>query len=412
MDDPGSNSGGGGGDGGGDGGGRNPGLKSMSRSEYIRNARAAMEERRQRAVTNRQQFEPHIHEQIQRLFQDYEAPFYARLRGFGKAQTLALAESTVLSLAAVNNRAFEDSETRALTEHFLSSVHNLLAWKWAMTGFAAYMTYRGRKTWRFPFFTPEFKRFSPIGGSPSIKLMWHGARFAAYYGTLWVLGEPVFQGANFMRQRSEMERDPRLRSLLHDGKSQGATLLGGSPEAREQIHDAWESAAQQEQESAGQYREPEQKSQSAPTQSSWASYRNPTPPPPRPPQRSDSWDAPLTDDFDDASPVAPSSSRDSSGASSSNSGSAWDRIRQQAQYQPPAQQGRKTWEKPQSGGGWGSETDSSAQYQGQGSRDGYSYSSAEEDRSLAKEQAQREFDRLLERERGGADQERNSWSRK
>ncbi|EHK18220.1 uncharacterized protein TRIVIDRAFT_4983, partial [Trichoderma virens Gv29-8] len=357
----------------------------------------AMEERRQRAITNRQQFEPQIHEQIQRLFQNYEAPFYAQFRGFGKAQTLALAESTVVSLAAVNNRPFEDSETQALTEHFLSSVHNLLAWKWAMTGFAAYMTYRGRRIWRFPFFTPEFKRFSPIGGSPGLKFMWHSARFAAYYGTLWVLGEPVFQGANFMRQRSEMERDPRLRSLLHDGKSQGATLLGGNPDHREQINDTWESAAQQE--NVSQYREPEQQSQSTPAQSSWTSYRNPTPSP-QPPQRSDSWDSHISDDFDDASPVAPSS-RNSSDTSNISSGSAWDRIRQQAQYQPSAQQDRKTWEKPQSGGGWGSEADSSAQV----SRDSYSFSKADEERGQAREQAQREFDRLLERERGGADQE-------
>ncbi|KAL7946091.1 hypothetical protein V8C42DRAFT_322446 [Trichoderma barbatum] len=399
MDDSGGNN-----NGGGDGN-RNPDFKNMSRSEYIRNARAAMEERRQRAMTNRQQFEPLIHEQIQRLFQNYEAPFYAKFRGFGKAQTLALAQSTVVSLAAVNNRPFEDSETQALTEHFLSSVHNLLAWKWAMTGFAAYMTYRGRRIWRFPFFTPEFKRFSPIGGSPSIKFMWHSARFAAYYGTLWVLGEPVFQGANFMRQRSEMERDPRLRSLLHDGKSQGATLLGGSPDNREQISDAWESAAQQE--SASQYREPEQQSQSPPAPSSWTSYRNPTASSPQPPQRSDSWDSHVSDDFDDASPVAPSS-RNSSDSSSASSGSAWDRIRQQAQYQPSPQQGRKTWEKPQSGGGWGSEADSSAQ----SSRDNYTFSKADEEKNLAREQAQREFDRLLESERGGTDQERSSWSRK
>ncbi|KAL7803350.1 hypothetical protein V8C44DRAFT_344433 [Trichoderma aethiopicum] len=389
-----------------DGAPKPPDPKTMSRSEYIRTARAAMEERRQRAVHNRQQFEPQIREQIQRLFADYEAPLHARLRGFGRAQTLALAESTVLSLAAVNNRPFADSETQALTEHFLSSVHNLLAWKWAMTGFAAYLTYRGRRTWRFPFFTPEFKRFSPIGGSPGIKFMWHSARFAAYYTTLWVLGEPVFQGANFMRQRSAMERDPRLRSLLHDGKAQGATLFGvGSQENREQMSDAWESEAQNE--AASQYRDSEQQqSQSAPAQSSWASYRGSTASSSQSSQPSPSWDAPVGDDFDDASPIAPSARDDTS--SGSSGGSAWDRIRQQAQFQPPSQQGRQTWEKPQSGGGWGSEADSGVPV---GSRDSYSFSKAEEEKSLAKEQAQREFDRLLERERAGADSERGAWRR-
>ncbi|KAK1241370.1 hypothetical protein MKX08_001344 [Trichoderma sp. CBMAI-0020] len=410
MDNPDNNAGGGGGD----GANKTPDYKHMSRSEYMQKARAAIEERRQLAMTNRKQFEPQIHEQIERLFQNYEAPFYAQLRGFGKAQTLALAESTVLSLAAVNNRAFEDQETQALTEHFLSSVHNLLAWKWAMTGFAGYMAYRGRKTWRFPFFNPEFKRFSPIGGSPGLKFMWHSARFAAYYGTLWVLGEPVFQGANFMRQRREMEADPRLRALLHDGGAQGATLLGGNPEAREQIRDDWESAAQYENANQ-QYRdpEPEQKAPAAPTQSAWTSYRSPTTPSAQPQpqqQQSDAWDSSFTDDFDDASPVAPAA-RNSPGASNNSSGSAWDRIRQQAQYQP-SQQGRKTWEKPQSGGGWGSEAESGAQYQGSAPRESFSFSSADEEKSLAKGQAQREFDRLLEREREGQGQERSSWSRK
>ncbi|KAL7900174.1 hypothetical protein HDV63DRAFT_370552 [Trichoderma sp. SZMC 28014] len=410
MDNSGNNAGNGDG-----GSNKNPDYQHMSRSEYMQKARAAIEERRQLAMTNRKQFEPQIHEQIQRLFQNYEAPFYAQLRGFGKAQTLALAESTVLSLAAVNNRAFEDQETQALTEHFLSSVHNLLAWKWAMTGFAGYMAYRGRKTWRFPFFNPEFKRFSPIGGSPGLKFMWHSARFAAYYGTLWVLGEPVFQGANFMRQRREMEADPRLRALLHNGGAQGATLLGGNPEAREQISDAWESAAQYENTNQ-RYRdpEPEQKAPDVPTQSAWTSYRSPTTPPPQPQQqqqRSDAWDSSFTDDFDDASPVAPAA-RNSSDGSNNSSGSAWDRIRQQAQYQPSAQQDRKTWEKPQSGGGWGSEAESGAQYQGAAPRESYSFSSADEEKNLAKGQAQREFDRLLEREREGQSQERSSWSRK
>ncbi|EHK49854.1 uncharacterized protein TrAtP1_007702 [Trichoderma atroviride] len=409
MDSPGNNAGSGG-----DGANKTPDYKHMSRSEYMQKARAAIEERRQLAMTNRKQFEPQIHEQIQRLFQTYEAPFYAQLRGFGKAQTLALAESTVLSLAAVNNRAFEDQETQALTEHFLSSVHNLLAWKWAMTGFAGYMAYRGRKTWRFPFFNPEFKRFSPIGGSPGLKFMWHSARFAAYYGTLWVLGEPVFQGANFMRQRREMEADPRLRALLHDGGAQGATLLGGNPEAREQIRDEWESAAQYENTNQ-QYRdaESEQKAPAAPTQSAWTSYRSPATPSAQPQpqqQQSDAWDSSFTDDFDDASPVAPAA-RNRSDASNNSSGSAWDRIRQQAQYQP-SQQNRKTWEKPQSGGGWGSEAESGAQYQGSAPRESYSFSSADEEKNLAKGQAQQEFDRLLEREREGQGQERSSWSRK
>ncbi|KAK5987855.1 hypothetical protein PT974_11990 [Cladobotryum mycophilum] len=377
--------------------------KNMSRAEYARSIKAAMEERRQRAMTNRQQFEPQIHEQINRLFQNYEAPLYARMRGFGKPRTLALAESTVLSLAAVNGRNLEDSETQALTEHFLSSIHNLLIWKWTMTGLAVYMTYRGRRTYRFPFFNPEFKRFSPIGGSPAIQFMWHSARFAAYYASLWILGEPVFQGGNFMRQRAAMERDPRIRSLLHEGKAQGATLLGGSPDANSQIRDAWESASQEE--SSSQQKEGDSTSDVSVPQSTWAAFRTQAPPPAQPQQTSSSWDS--GDDFDDASPTAASFRNQSS--SGNYGGSSWDRVRQQSQYQPKPQD-QRSWEKPQSGGGWGSDVDAGRQTQAP--RESYAFSAMDEEKNAAKEQSQREFDRLLDRERSGGEQERNTWSKK
>jgi hypothetical protein len=150
-------------------------------------------------MMNRQHYQPQIHEQIQRLFSEYEAPFYARMRGFGRTQTLALAESTVLGLAAGTDRSLNDTETRALTEHFLSSVHNMLAWKWIMTGLAGYMTYRGRQTMRFPFFKPTLTggRFNPaiqlalqhttahsgLSESPSSRVSTFCARVIPWRGT-------------------------------------------------------------------------------------------------------------------------------------------------------------------------------------------------------------------------------------
>jgi hypothetical protein len=54
MDNPNNNNAGGAGD----DANKNLDPKHMSRSEYIRNARAAIEERRQLAINNRKQFEP------------------------------------------------------------------------------------------------------------------------------------------------------------------------------------------------------------------------------------------------------------------------------------------------------------------------------------------------------------------
>lgn len=386
-------------------GGNDP--QTMSRAEYARSVRAAIDEKRQRALQNRQQFEPIVREQIQRLFQDYESPFYARLRGFGRTQTLALAESTVSSLAAANGRRFSDTETQALTEHFVSSIHTMLVWKWTMTGLAVYMTYRGRKTWRFPFFKPKMDgRLNPVTGGPQVKIMWHSARFAAYYGAIWVFGEPVFQGANFMRYRAAMEQDPRLTALMRDGKARAQEIYDqatpGSQHGAsgDQDGDAWRSESQQDRPT--QQDMSDTSSIPAQAQSGWNTYRQSQPSQPPPPR--DSWDGP-SDDIDDASPVS------SAGQPQGNySGSAWDRVRQQSQYQPrrTPQQGQQTWESPQSTSGWGS-TDDDASPQYRGPRDNYSFSGADAEKDLAKSQAQKDFDEMLDRERRGADEKQSSW---
>ncbi|KAK2603534.1 hypothetical protein QQS21_004303 [Conoideocrella luteorostrata] len=383
----------------------------MSREEYSRNVRTAIEERRRQAMLNRQRYQPQIHEQIQRLFSDYEAPFYARMRGFGRTQTLALAESTVLGLAAGTDRKLSDTETQALTEIFLSSVHNMLAWKWVMTGLAAYMTYRGRRTMRFPFFKPVVTggRFDPATGGPQVRIMWHTARFAAYYGAFWLIGEPMFQGGNFIRQSYAMQGDVRLGHLLREGSEHTddplSTVQGSNSH---QYGNEWTPESQQDysSQSNGSYQSTTQAVQ-AQTQQTWSSLRRS-----EPSQQSatNAWGD--DDDFDDASPKAPSpvsrheSSRD-------QSGSAWDRVRQQAQYSPQRDrpQSSKTWEASQGAtGGWGADSNTSKQYGG--SKDGFAYSREDEERSLAKSQAQKDFDQLLERERRGADPERGSWGKR
>lgn len=94
--------------------------------------------------------------------------------------------------------------------------------------------------------------------------------------------------------------------------------------------------------------------------------------------------------FDDASPVAPSEQTNSSPQNSSQqSGSAWDRIRGQAQA---ARNQPGSWAKKRQD-----------EMTSRGSQDGtsYNYSTADEEKSYAKDQAQKEFDDMLERERRG-----------
>ncbi|KAG5925956.1 hypothetical protein E4U42_003785 [Claviceps africana] len=384
--------------------------QAMSRTEYSRNVRAAVEERRHKAMLNRQQYQPQIHEQIQRLFPEYDAPFYARLRGFGRTQTLALAESTVLGLAVGTDRNLSDTETQALTEHFLSSIHNMLAWKWIMTGLAGYMTYRGRKTMRFPFFKPVAGdgRFDPFSGGPQVRIMWHTARFAGYYGAFWLIGDPVFQSLNFFRQGYALDRDPRLAPLLREGRKKAADQAFGAG-----TQDALGEQQQQDYSQSGDDHQSTSQAVRAQTQQTWASYR-------RQPEASqqaasNGWDA--VDDVDDASPIA-ASARTQPESPRTYGGSAWDRVRQQTQSPqgPVGVQNRRTWEqRPQSNmnGGDARASDDEASPQYRGDKDSYSFSTTSDvEEAAARRQAQKEFDDLVERERGGADQERSSWGRR
>lgn len=94
--------------------------------------------------------------------------------------------------------------------------------------------------------------------------------------------------------------------------------------------------------------------------------------------------------FDDASPVAPSEQTNSSPQNSSQQGgSAWDRIRGQAQAarnQP---------------GSWAKKRQDEMTSRGSQEGTSYNYSTADEEKAYAKDQAQREFDEMLERERRG-----------
>ncbi|KAG6040219.1 hypothetical protein E4U41_001245 [Claviceps citrina] len=375
----------------------------MSRADYARNVQTAMDERRQKAMISLQRHQPQVHQQIQRLFPDYEPPFYARMRGFGRTHILALAESTILGVAASTERGISDTETQALTEHFLTSIHNMLAWKWVMTGLAGYMTYRGRKTMRFPFVTPGAVggRFDPFTGGPQVRTMWHSARFVAYYGALWAMAEPVFQGANFLRQNYRMNADPRLAPLLRNVRDQAGEVLGAAQEetlGQEQQPQDYSSQAEDN------YQSPSQAIR-AQSQQAWTSDRRQEA---SKPSASKGWD--VTDDvYDDASPIAPSAHTSQNQSSGTAAGSAWDRVRQQSQSYSSAPRQARAQSNPNYG--WASDDEASPQYPGD--RDSYSFSSTTDgEEAAARRRAQREFDELLERERGGADQERGSWGRK
>ncbi|EGO54658.1 hypothetical protein NEUTE1DRAFT_124863 [Neurospora tetrasperma FGSC 2508] len=111
--------------------------------------------------------------------------------------------------------------------------------------------------------------------------------------------------------------------------------------------------------------------------------------------------------FDDASPVAPAARGTGTVSSpvAQSSGSAWDRLRQQAMGAPAQAPGSTTaptaaiYVKPSQSRSW-AERRAAAVGGGEGGLS-HSYLETDQERALAKDQAQREFDAMLERERRG-----------
>ncbi|KAF2145588.1 uncharacterized protein K452DRAFT_283939 [Aplosporella prunicola CBS 121167] len=101
-----------------------------------------------------------------------------------------------------------------------------------------------------------------------------------------------------------------------------------------------------------------------------------------------------SDAFDDASPTGGMGPMDSS----VSGGSAWDRIRQQAASGQSPAAGRTA------SGGF-SRPVQKEQQQGSSLGDSFTFSRTDEEKQLAKAQAQREFDAQVDRERNGGDRE-------
>ncbi|KAI5467739.1 hypothetical protein BGZ63DRAFT_399292 [Mariannaea sp. PMI_226] len=400
-----------------------------------------MEQWRQTALAQRGQYEDRVKEQIKRSFQEYTPPWYASFIGFRRDWNLLVATSRVSGFASTLGRDLEDSETKAIAEYTLDNIHTNAACKWLTIGLAAYMTYRGRHTWQFPFYKPKLGgKFNPneatsIFSNKKIRgayprFTWHTLRFTAYAAVTMLMVEPVFRAVNFIRTESAMAKDPRLETFIKEATSKVERVMADGPLSRESRHQrqAGSSAASdalpeyqtQETDYGDQSKThyQENKFETGVPSQGWANVSPPSSTSQQPQSSNSGWG--VLDEDDDASPIAASARNQSMGTASG--GSAWDRLRQQSQSgkRPQDQsefQSRGGWagvgransqqQQSESQSGWGSAGSSSPEW---GSKDKYSYSSGDGDRSSEKDQAQREFDEMLERERSNNEQSR-PWGR-
>lgn len=370
----------------------------------------------------------------------------------GKRSELVV--SNVLSAATAANRRLNQAEIDALSES-ASHAAARLSWVYPLgLGLAFAAAANGRKTFRFPFYTPKMKYFDPRAfphrsfatlTGKSAAWAWHGIRTSAYFPLTW-FASLLFLGS-MVRTRllADLASDPRLGQIkqevatnsqrnaqLRREQRQRQAAQSGPPRAN-QLPDAYtadQSSGQDSWTGVPQSQAPADSSGPGSPHKSGEPFGRSGPPPDRQQgfggrsgtqtrrdvqakgtqeqQGQTSFDDnDLFADDDDASPVAASARRSDrqraqTSASQGGPASSWNTIRQQAKKEssPFSKGDRSKDDSP-----WGRARQDGARTTRDATRtpahEGYSYNEADEEKAYAKDQAQKEFDAMLEAERQG-----------
>lgn len=256
---------------------------------------------------------------------------------------------------------------------------------------------RTNSTYGFPFYTPKPPRFNPdkFPGLPegsASRVMWHLSRTLAWYTANKVVVSLFMTSYAVSVYAANLRGDPRLEPYRQDlsrranrpaGFDQRPGGAQESAEHRQQPMSTYGSNPVSAPTPAPTSWASSEKHRQGPT-STWTGTQNSQSEPPQ---------EPLGEEpslFDDASPVAPSEQqRAASQQRAQQGGSAWDKLRNQAQ----TSRNQTT--------AWARKREDEMTSRGAQQGTSYTYSSADEEKAYAKEQAQKEFDNMLEEERRG-----------
>ncbi|KAK3995904.1 hypothetical protein QBC44DRAFT_319686 [Cladorrhinum sp. PSN332] len=316
-----------------------------------------------------------------------QVPFWAPIAGRNVTWQRNHAAAAMNSLAVLLQRPLASSEANAVAEHACNAYVKQSYEIPVVLGSAAFFTYRGQKTWRFPLWTPQptstwFSphhfptiRYSFIQGQPAMRL-WTATRLLTYIAAIRLISQPIFNAWATVGYGLNILTDKRLKAVSERREMELKAQKSGKsglPTSTTTPADA---------------QQPQQQQPPWPEQASQSRRHQPTQPvPSRRPQQPAQEKSAFEDDSgifddDDASPIAASHRRSDPApitTTTTAAGSSWSRLREQAK----------------SGGATGAPSTSS-------STDSYTYSDSERERSYAKDQAQKEFDAMLERERRSA----------
>ena len=430
----------------GDGSSKSPPRQTPSRTEVVRQFQEDFARRRQAIAAFASNNRPFVHDQIARVTADYDAPYWMSLplysREAVKQRHVEHFENQILTLCAGAGRTMNDTEAKATTRILATAEVDMRMNRLSSMALALIFTFRGRKTFRFPFFTPAFKNrlLNPKAGGRVGELAWHATRFLAYSGVVWFVCEPLSAAWIIRSVTAKLRAEPILADFNAERRrhAQQGTFLDGA-DRNNTSTDFGDPGGQQNGYGNSDY-QTEQNQQTA-SKTDWSSYYQQSYSSPEPPaqQRSSNWDSSPTDNTfeDDASPVTPSYKRrgqtSSSSSYSSGSGSAWDRIRQQSKgpgsssssgNEQEAQWGatpqtpsswdsgskqNSTWGS-ESTSKWGNPKSSSNEWGSAGNQQ--QFGKKDQAKTDSKDRAQRDFDRMLDKERKAGEDgtEGNSWT--
>lgn len=302
----------------------------------------------------------------------------------------------VMAGSIITNRELTPVETNALAQHY-AGVLNAQAYVAPMSSLtSSVIWWRSYDNYSFPFWTPKRDKFNPHSlfgmKSAAFPHLWHSLRFLAWYsGCRLIIGIFVTSSA-LSTYVQKYNTDARLVDYRKDTKEGIAKMSSGRTPQGQLGRQQPRPALPAKEESFESWPGTEQNTQDA--QPPFPAAQKPVPE-----SAADPFAADEPYVFDDASPVAPAEQQKGASRRPVQGGSAWDRIRKGSQTDASnAAAGRGS---SQQTSAWGRKRED--ELTSQGARDGtsYTYSSGDEQKSYAKEQSQKEFDEMLERERRG-----------
>ncbi|KAM7224099.1 hypothetical protein V8F06_000572 [Rhypophila decipiens] len=352
-------------------------------------------------------------------------PLWATAAGYSDAWYRSVVGSDLKRIRYLAQRPLAQEEAQHLAQHTANKCRATTHYTPMWMSATGYFWWKGWNSYRFPFYTPNPRSlewvsrrlFSPVGiKSVYAPFIWHALRLISYSSiSSWgmsiffktgpsaifaagLINDKNLEGLNkdiahFANERRRQQRAGMPTGPV--GQPQMSTM-GGEDEPPAVPEQGDQGAAEFEQLQRQARPEDETLQRKVPAPARMPSRRRAEPEP--------QYNADDDDPFDDASPVAPSARQQKLDASTPVGGSAWTRLRTKAFVERTQEQANE--------GSAALPRTSSWEERRQQSLQGGSYTYSQErptgdDKGSAaaarsREQAQKEFDAMLERERKGS----------